>query len=70
MAGWKGPLNRCSFYGNKQVGEKLNAMLEMGQSKSWPDALETFTGTREMSGKAMLEYFAPPQDMARRTEQG
>ena len=59
MAGWKGPLNRCSFYGNKQVGEKLNAMLQMGASKPWPDALETFTGSREMSGKAMLEYFAP-----------
>ncbi len=58
-AGWKGPLHRCSFYGNKEVGNKLNAMLEMGASKPWPDALEAFTGTREMSGKAMLEYFAP-----------
>ena len=27
MSGWKGPLHRCSFYGNKQVGERLNAML-------------------------------------------
>ena len=58
-AGWTGPLHRCSFYGNKEVGEKLNAMLEMGASKPWPDALEAFTGTREMSGKAMAEYFAP-----------
>ena len=59
QAGWKGPLHRCSFYGNKEVGEKLNAMLEMGASKPWPDALEAFTGSREMSGKAMMEYFAP-----------
>jgi peptidyl-dipeptidase A len=58
-AGWKGPLHRCSFYGNKQVGEKLNAMLAMGASKPWPDALETFTGTREMSGKSLIRYFAP-----------
>ena len=58
-AGWKGPLHRCSFYGNKDVGTKLNAMLEMGASKPWPDALEAFTGTREMSGKAMMDYFAP-----------
>ena len=58
-AGWKGPLHRCSFYGNKEVGNRLNAMLEMGASKPWPDALEAFTGNREMSGKAMLEYFAP-----------
>jgi len=58
-AGWEGPLHRCSFYGNKEVGEKLNAMLEMGASKPWPDALEAFTGTREMSGEALMEYFAP-----------
>ncbi len=59
MAEWKGPLHRCSFYGNKEVGEKLNLMLEMGASKPWPDALKVFTGTREMSAKPMLEYFAP-----------
>jgi peptidyl-dipeptidase A len=58
-AGWKGPLHRCSFYGNKAVGEKLGAMLEMGASKPWPDALQAFTGTRKMSGKPMIEYFAP-----------
>ena len=59
QAGWKGPLHRCSFYGNKQVGQNLNAMLEMGASKPWPDALQAFTGSRDMSGKAMMEYFAP-----------
>ncbi|QDM39778.1 M2 family metallopeptidase [Altererythrobacter sp. TH136] len=59
QAGWKGPLHRCSFYGNKEVGQKLNAMLEMGASKPWPDALKVFTGTSEMSAKPMLEYFAP-----------
>jgi peptidyl-dipeptidase A len=61
MAGWKGPLHRCSFYGNKEVGQRLNAMLAMGASKPWPDALEAFTGTREMSARPMLEYFAPLQ---------
>ncbi|WP_374293555.1 M2 family metallopeptidase [Sphingomonas sp.] len=59
QSGWKGPLHRCSFYGNKAVGEKLNAMLAMGQSKPWPDALEVFTGSRTMSGKALVQYFAP-----------
>lgn len=59
QAGWTGPLHRCSFYGNKEVGAKLDAMLEMGASKPWPDALEAFTGSREMSGAAMVEYFAP-----------
>ena len=59
ISGWKGPLHRCSFYGNKAVGAKLNAMLALGASKPWPDALEAFTGTREMSGKSMVRYFAP-----------
>jgi len=59
MAGWKGPLHRCSFYGNKEVGARLNAMLAVGASKPWPVALEAFTGTREMSAKPMLDYFAP-----------
>ncbi len=61
MSGWQGPLHRCSFYGNKEVGQRLNAMLEMGASKPWPDALQAFTGNREMSAKPMLEYFAPLQ---------
>ncbi|MFS0738681.1 M2 family metallopeptidase [Sphingomonas sp. 1P06PA] len=61
QAGWTGPLHRCSFYGNKEVGARLNAMLEMGASKPWPDALEAFTGSREMDGTAMLAYFAPLQ---------
>ncbi|BBE33607.1 M2 family metallopeptidase [Sphingosinicella microcystinivorans] len=59
QAGWKGPLHRCSIYGDKKVGEKLNAMLEMGASKPWPDALQAFTGSRQMDGKAMIAYFQP-----------
>ena len=61
MAGWKGPLHRCSFYGNREVGQRLNQMLAMGASRPWPDALQAFTGNREISGKPMLEYFAPLQ---------
>src|SRR3546814_21189838 len=60
LAGWTGPLHRCTFYGNRQVGEKLNAMLTMGASRPWPDALEAFTGSREMDGTAMIAYFQPP----------
>jgi peptidyl-dipeptidase A len=59
QAGWSGPLHRCSFYGNKAVGERLDAMLSMGASKPWPDALEAFTGSREISGQAMIDYFRP-----------
>lgn len=70
IAGWQGPLHRCSFYGNKQVGERLNAMLEMGASKPWPDALEAFTGSREMDGTALVEYFAPLQTWLKEQNKG
>jgi peptidyl-dipeptidase A len=59
QAGWKGPLHRCSFYGDKEVGAKLDAMLKMGASKPWPDALQAFTGSREIDGSAMIAYFKP-----------
>ena len=59
MAGWEGPLHRCSVYGAREVGDKFKAMLEMGASKPWPDALEAFTGVREMDASAMVDYFAP-----------
>lgn len=69
-AGWEGPLHRCSFYGNKDVGAKLNAMLELGASKPWPDALEAFTGKREMDGSAMISYFAPLMDWLKEENKG
>ncbi|WP_417462509.1 M2 family metallopeptidase [Kordiimonas sp.] len=59
QAGWTGPLAECSIYGNKEVGAKFNAMMEMGASKPWPEALEAFTGSREMSGEAIIAYFEP-----------
>jgi peptidyl-dipeptidase A len=57
--GYEGPLNRCSIYGNKEAGAKLKAMMEMGISRPWPDALEAVTGQRQMDATAILEYFAP-----------
>lgn len=32
-AGYKGPLNRCSFFGSKAAGGKLAAMLKAGASQ-------------------------------------
>ncbi|PHR58014.1 MAG: peptidyl-dipeptidase [Robiginitomaculum sp.] len=59
MSGWEGPLHRCSIYGSDAVGEKFQKMLEMGQSQPWPDALEAFTGTRQMDASAIISYFEP-----------
>ncbi|MEO8126757.1 MAG: M2 family metallopeptidase [Bryobacteraceae bacterium] len=58
-AGCTEPLHRCSIYNSKEAGSKLNAMLSMGQSKPWPDALEAMTGQRQMDASAIVDYFAP-----------
>ena len=58
-SGYKGPLNRCTFFGSKEAGAKFNKMLEMGQSKPWPEAMEALTGQREGDATAIIEYFAP-----------
>ena len=58
-AGFKGPLHECTVHGSKAAGDKLRAMLELGASKPWQDALFAMTGTRDMDGGAILEYFAP-----------
>ena len=55
------PLNRCSIYQSKAAGDKLNAMLELGVSKPWQDALFQITGSREMDATAIRDYFAPLQ---------
>ena len=60
--GFEGPLHECSIYDNKLAGEKLRAMLAMGQSQEWQTALEALTGTRELSGKSMLNYYQPLKD--------
>lgn len=58
-AGCTEPLNRCSIYDNKEAGARLAKMLEMGESRPWPDALETLTGQRQMDATAIRDYFAP-----------
>lgn len=55
------PLHRCSIYGSKEAGTKLDAMLKLGVSKPWQDALFEITGKREMDATAIRDYFAPLQ---------
>jgi peptidyl-dipeptidase A len=58
-AGYSGPLHRCSIYGNPKAGQKLQAMLAMGASKPWPEALTAISGEDKIDGSALIEYFAP-----------
>jgi peptidyl-dipeptidase A len=58
-AGDEGPLYECSIHDNKKAGERLMAMLSLGATRPWPEALEAIGGGRTASAGPMLEYFAP-----------
>jgi peptidyl-dipeptidase A len=58
-AGHSAPLHRCSIYGSRAAGERLQRTLSMGMSRPWPDALEALTGERRMDASAIVDYFAP-----------
>ena len=69
-AGHTGPLHECSIYCSKAAGKKLAAMLSLGASKPWPDALEAIAGTRQMDGSALVEYFDPLMKWLEKQNQG
>jgi peptidyl-dipeptidase A len=58
-AGHKGALDTCSIFGNKEAGARLRAMLELGASKPWPEAMQAISGEAKADAGAMVEYFAP-----------
>lgn len=58
-AGQKGPLHACSIHGSRAAGDKLKAMLALGASRPWQDAMAAVTGQRKADAGAMLEYFEP-----------
>ena len=41
------------------MGAKFNAMMELGQSKPWPEALAAFTGEKTTDASAVADYFRP-----------
>ena len=61
ISGHDGPLLHCDFSGSLEAGEALAQMLRLGKSVSWQDALESLTGTREMSVRPILRFFKPLQ---------
>ncbi|CAG0924185.1 unnamed protein product, partial [Notodromas monacha] len=53
------PLHDCEIFGSEAAGDKLRTLMSVGRSEHWPDILERMTGSREMSAKPLLNYFAP-----------
>jgi peptidyl-dipeptidase A len=58
-SGFKGPLNQCSFANSPEAGKKYWAMLSKGASQPWQKTLKELTGSEQLDGGAILEYFAP-----------
>jgi peptidyl-dipeptidase A len=69
-AGYQGPLNRCSVYGSKEAGARLNAMLELGRSKPWPEALKAMTGSDKADAQAIVDYFQPLMEWLKEQNKG
>ncbi len=69
-AGYEGPLHECSFYGSKAAGDKLAAMLSLGQSRPWPEALSQLTGSGDMDASAIIEYFQPLMSWLKENNKG
>ncbi|XP_041371786.1 uncharacterized protein LOC121385251 [Gigantopelta aegis] len=65
-----GPLNRCDIYQSKAAGQKLSAMLRLGESKPWPDALFALTGQRKMDVGPLVDYFKPLLDWLEKENRG
>ncbi len=57
-----GLLHECSIYGSKKAGDKIISTMAMGESLPWQDAFENLTGSRQLSGKSILNYYAPLKD--------
>jgi peptidyl-dipeptidase A len=70
IAGAEGPLHRRSIHGSREAGRRLEAMLALGQSRPWPDALEVLTGGRQMDASGILDYYAPLHDWLDRQNRG
>ena len=69
-AGWTGPLHACSIYGSKEAGKRLDAMMRMGASRPWPEAMAALAGTKRADAGPMLEYFAPLRAYLREQTKG
>ncbi len=59
LINYDGYLHECSIYGNKEAGDRIITTMAMGQSLPWQDAFENLTGSRQLSGKSIMNYYAP-----------
>nr|WP_246428989.1 M2 family metallopeptidase [Pseudoxanthomonas broegbernensis] len=69
-AGHTGPLYECTFYDNAEAGRKFQTMLAKGAGQPWQATLKELTGSEQIDGGAVLEYFAPLQEWLQQQNEG
>jgi peptidyl-dipeptidase A len=58
-----------NYYGSREVGEFLRAIMRPGSSRDWRVVLREKTG-EDLSAKAMVRYFAPLMDYLKKVNAG
>lgn len=48
----------CNYYGHREVGDFLRAIMAPGASRDWREVLREHTG-RDLTAEPMLEYYRP-----------
>ncbi|MBL8745192.1 MAG: M2 family metallopeptidase, partial [Phycisphaerae bacterium] len=61
--------HNCNYYGRKDVGEYLKALLSLGATRDWREVLRDFTG-EDLSARAMLEYYEPLMPVMKELNKG
>ncbi|KAG1680453.1 Angiotensin-converting enzyme [Nymphon striatum] len=73
IAGHSGPLHRCDISGTnraKDAGRALAEIMQMGNSRPWPEAMKKLTGQPKMSASSVMKYFKPLHDWLRKQNKG
>ncbi|PCJ65021.1 MAG: peptidase [Bacteroidetes bacterium] len=61
--------HKTNYYGSKETGDFMRALMKDGANCDWKDHLKTHLGT-EMSAKAMVDYFSPLMDWLKKENKG
>ncbi len=62
-------LRNADYRGSREVGDFLRSILELGATRDWREVVREATG-EDLSGRAMLEYYAPLLDWLKEQNQG
>ncbi|MBI5238885.1 MAG: M2 family metallopeptidase [Elusimicrobia bacterium] len=60
---------RCNYYGSREAGDFLKALLAKGATEDWRKLMRETVGS-ELSSKPMMDYFSPLLDYLKKENKG